>query len=271
MWSVCRLPEVPGEATKQAGRAGPTAAKCESCSRRCSGGGTGIEMKVRSALGEGEKAPEGKFPDSWQRFGWEEWRGRAPSREKERITSSFFLPISLSLLQMFNCVPFTVPPIPHPWTGRILGRRRHVEGELCERLVISLVLSESEAVASSAADLARRPRIPLWGSLLHKRLSIAAVAGFVCCGGREGVRGREGELGEEAFRSVPEKMRHFSWDGVLFCRGGREGGMEEDPFLGANEVAFAVLTAACAACAVLSCVNAERGGKLGRHGGEQRT
>ena len=82
-------------------------------------------------------------------------------------------------------------------------------------------------------------------------------------GGSERERGR----GEEAFRFVPEKMRHFSWDGVLFCR----GGMEEDPFLGANEVAFAVLTAACAACAVLSCVNAERGGKLGRHGGEQRT
>ena len=261
MWSVCCLPEVPGEATKQAGRAGPTAAKCQSCSRRCSGGGTGIEMKVRSALGEGEKAPEGKFPDSWQRFGWEEWRGRAPSREKERITSSFFLPISLSLLQMFNCVPFTVPPIPHPWTGRILGRRRHVEGELCERLVISLVLSESEAVASSAADLARRPRIPLWGSLLHKRLSIAAVAGFVCCGGREGVREREGWGGEEAFRSVPEKMRHFSWDGVLFCRGGREGGREEW-----RRIPFSVQTRSHSQCLLLLVLHVLSSRALTRNG-----
>ena len=225
-------------------------------------------MKVRSALGEGEKAPEGKFPDSWQRFWMGGVEGKS-TKQGERADHLLLLSSSLSLLQMFNCVPFTVPPIPHPWTGRFLGRRRHVGGELCERLVISLVLSESEAVASSAADLARRPRIPLWGSLLHKRLSVAAVAGFVCCRGREGVRGREGRGGEEAFRSVPEKMRHFSWDGVLFCRGRREGG-RKDPFLGANEVAFAVL-AACAACAVLSCVNAERGGKLGRHGGEQRT
>ena len=90
-------------------------------------------------------------------------------------------------------------------------------------------------------------------------------------GGSERERGRA-RGGGFPLRSGKDATFFLGWGPLLSgWEGGREGGREEYPFLGANEVAFAVLTAACAACAVLSCVNAERGGKLGRHGGEQRT
>ena len=142
----------------------------------------------------------------------------------------------------------------------IAGRRRHVErGSSTNRY-----LSGALRTRSSGGILdrqARQLRIPLWGSLLHKRLSIAAAAGVVC-------KLREGE--REGFHCSRKDATFFVGWGLLLSGwdwGGEKGRISL--LVSVQTRSHSQCCTASAAWAVLSCVNAERGGKLGRHGGER--
>ena len=140
---------------------------------------------------------------------------------------------------MFNCVPFAVPPIQIP-NECILGRRE---------ALLRTVISESEAVAASSAA---KPATE------NPSLGLALAYKIKHCGGRGICKLRAGGRGRGGLQCSTEKMRHFSWDGVPLCQGRERGG-----------ISWSRCKRGRVRSAVLSCINAERGGKLGRHGGER--